>query len=123
MATQKNTAVKCKLCEKKLVSKQALISHIERVHAASIPKGWSSARYENYLRTGKTEGRCVECHKPTTWNETTGKYNRMCGSEACRKKSRERASKNYIGLHGKPYSINNPEQQAKMIYGRKNRHL
>lgn len=120
MATQKNTAVKCKLCEKKLVSKQALISHIERVHAASIPKGWSSARYENYLRTGKTEGRCVECHKPTTWNETTGKYNRMCGSEACRKKSRERASKNYIGLHGKPYSINNPEQQAKMIYGRKN---
>lgn len=120
MATQKNTAVKCKLCEKKLVSKQALINHIERVHAASIPKGWSSARYENYLRTGKTEGRCVECHKPTTWNETTGKYNRMCGSEACRKKSRERASKNYIGLHGKPYSINNPEQQAKMIYGRKN---
>lgn len=120
MATQKNTAVKCKLCEKKLVSKQALISHIERVHAASIPKGWSSARYENYLRTGKTEGRCVECHKPTTWNETTGKYNRMCGSDACRKKSRERASKNYIGLHGKPYSINNPEQQAKMIYGRKN---
>ena len=120
MATQKNTAVKCRLCEKKLVSKQALIDHIERVHGASIPEGWSPARYENFIRTGKTEGRCVECHKPTTWNETTGKYNRMCGSEACKKKARERASRNYIGLHGKPYSINNPEQQAKMIYGRKN---
>lgn len=120
MATQMNTTVKCKLCEKKLVSKQALIDHIGRVHTASIPKGWSPARYENYIRTGKTEGRCVECHKPTTWNETTGKYNRMCGSEACKKQARERASKNYIGLHGKPYSINNPEQQAKMIYGRKN---
>jgi ribosomal protein S18 acetylase RimI-like enzyme len=43
----------------------------------------------------------------------------MCGSEECKRKARERASKNYIGKHGKIYSINDPEQQAKMIYGRK----
>lgn len=112
--------VKCKICGKKYVSKQALIDHIERQHSASIPEGWNAARYENFLRTGKTEGRCVYCKKETTWNDATGKYNRMCGSEACKKIARERANKNYIGLHGKPYTINDPEQQKKMIYSRKN---
>lgn len=118
MSTKKN--VKCKICGKKYVSKAALIEHLGKAHSSSIPKDWSPARFENYLRTGKTEGHCVYCKKETTWNETTGKYNRMCGSEACKKKARELANKNYIGVHGKPYSINDPEQQKKMIYGRKN---
>ena len=118
MSTKKN--VKCKICGKKYVSKDALIEHLGKAHSSSIPKDWSPARFENYLRTGKTEGHCVYCKKETTWNETTGKYNRMCGSEACKKKARELANKNYIGVHGKPYSINDPEQQKKMIYGRKN---
>ena len=118
MSTQK--AVKCKICGKKYVSKQALIDHIDKSHAANIPEGWNAARYENFLRTGKTEGYCVYCHKVTGWNDATGKYNRMCGSEKCKKIARDKANKNYIGLHGKPYSINDPEQQKKMVYGRKN---
>lgn len=113
-------SVKCKICGRKYVSKQALIDHIEKAHSDSIPEGWNAARYENFLRTGKTEGHCVYCKKETGWNNATGKYNRMCGSEECKKAARELANKNYIGLHGKPYSINNPEQQKKMIYGRKN---
>ena len=118
MSTSK--AVKCKICGKKYVNKQALIDHIDRSHQANIPEGWNAARYENFLRTGKTEGHCVYCHKVTGWNDATGKYNRMCGSEKCKKIARDRANKNYIGLHGKPYSINDPEQQKKMVYGRKN---
>lgn len=118
MGTSKS--VKCKICGKKYVSKQALIDHIDKAHASTIPEGWNAARYENFLRTGKTEGRCVYCKKPTGWNDATGKYNRMCGSEECKKAARELANKNYIGVHGKPYSINDPEQQKKMIYGRKN---
>lgn len=120
MSTQRPKIVKCKLCDKRLVSKDGLIDHIDKLHNSSIPEGWSAARYENYLRTGKTEGRCVYCHVQTGWNPATGKYNRMCGSEACKKKAREIANKNYIGLHGKPYSIDDPEQQKKMVYGRKN---
>lgn len=113
-------SVKCKICGRKYVSKQALIDHIEKAHSDSIPEGWNAARYENFLRTGKTEGHCVYCKKETGWNNATWKYNRMCGSEECKKAARELANKNYIGLHGKPYSINNPEQQKKMVYGRKN---
>lgn len=118
MSTAKSA--KCKICGKKYVSKQALIDHIDKAHSANIPEGWNVARYENFLRTGKTEGHCVYCKTETGWNDATGKYNRMCGSEKCKKIAREKASKNYIGLHGKPYSINNPEQQKKMVYGRKN---
>lgn len=113
-------SVKCKICGKKYVSKDALIGHIEKAHGANIPEGWNAARYENYLRTGKTEGRCVYCGKETGWNNATGKYNRMCGSEACKKKARDLANKNYVGKHGKTYSINDPEQQKKMVYARKN---
>lgn len=127
MATPKRTrradgsvACKCSICDKKLVNRKALVDHIERVHHSQIPNGWPVARYENYLRTGKTEGKCVICGKPTPWNPVTEKYGRMCGSEACRKVARERANKNYIGLHGKPYTINDPEQQKKMVYSRKN---
>jgi len=101
------------------MNKQSLIDHIEKEHASSIPDGWNAARFENYLRTGKTEGHCIYCKKITGWNNATGKYNRMCGEEACKKKAYELAQKNYIGLHGKPYSINNPEQQKKMVYGKK----
>lgn len=110
---------KCKICKKNYVSTDAMIDHIGRVHQSLIPEGWSASRYENYLRTSKTEGRCVYCHTPTGWNESTRKYHRMCGSDECRKKARDLASKNYIGKHGKPYSINDPEQQKIMIYSRK----
>lgn len=127
MATPKRTrradgsvSCKCLICEKKFVNRKALVDHIERIHKSQIPKEWSASRYENYLRTGKTEGKCVICGKPTPWNPVTEKYGRMCGSDACRKIARERASKNYIGLHGKPYTINDPEQQKKMVYSRKN---
>lgn len=127
MATPKRTRrtdgsvpCKCLICEKKFVNRKALVDHIEKMHGSQIPKEWSASRYENYLRTGKTEGKCVICGKPTPWNPATEKYGRMCGGEACRKIARERASKNYIGLHGKPYTINDPEQQKKMIYSRKN---
>lgn len=122
MANQlkKQKPVKCKICGKKYVNKQALIDHIGKIHSTTIPEGWSPARYENFLRTGKTEGHCVYCKTKTGWNESTGKYNRMCGSEKCRKTARELANKNYIGKNGKPYSINDPEQQKKMVYARKN---
>lgn len=127
MATPKRTRrtdgsvpCNCLICNKRFVNRKALVDHIERIHAAQIPEGWPAARYENYLRTGKTEGKCVICGKPTPWNSVTEKYGRMCGSDACRKTARDRAKNNYIDKHGKEYTLNDPEQQRKMVYARKN---
>lgn len=111
---------KCSICDKRFADKGRLIDHIEKVHQSSIPEGWSAAQYECFLRTGKSKGTCIYCKKETSWNPATGKYNRMCGSPECKKKAYELAQKNYIGKHGHVYSINNPEVQKKMVYGRKN---
>lgn len=116
---KKPKPAKCKICGRKYVSKQALIDHIGREHKANIPEGWSPARYECYLRTGKTSGHCIYCKKEVGFNEKTGKYNRMCGSAVCKKKAADIAKKNYIGLHGKPYTIDDPEVQRKMVYSKK----
>lgn len=116
---KKPRPVRCKLCGRKYVTKQALVEHIGKEHQANIPKDWSPARYECYLRTGKTTGYCIYCKKEVGFNEKTGKYNRMCGSAECKKKARDLAQKNYIGLHGKPYSIDDPEIQRKMVYSKK----
>lgn len=116
LATRK---LHCKLCDRVFVNKDYLISHITKAHKDQIPEGWSPTRYECYLRTGKTEGRCVYCGKPTGFNEKTGKYFRICKDPKCREKASSLADRNMIGKYGKTTLLNDPEQQRKMVYARK----
>lgn len=110
---------KCPICDKKLVSKEALVNHIDRVHNNQIPDDWSAARYENYLRTGMKHGNCTECGKPTTWNDATWKYNRHCGSAKCIKSISKRADNHMIAKYGVVHKLNDPEMQRKMIYSKR----
>lgn len=112
--------VHCQLCDKVFVDKYSLINHIASEHADQIPGGWSAARYECYLRTGKVEGKCIYCGNPTGFNEKTGKYFRICKSAKCREKASSIADKNMIGKYGKTTLLNDPDQQRKMVYSRKN---
>lgn len=113
-------AKKCLICKKKFVDKIKLVSHISRCHSDVIPKDWSASRYENYLRTGQTHGKCVECGIDTEWNESTMKYHRYCSNPDCKKKAREKAKANYISKWGKITRLDEPDIQKKMVYGRKN---
>lgn len=110
----------CPICKRKFIGKPALVNHIEAVHSANIPEGWSAARYENYLRTGMTEGHCLYCGKPTGWNESTWKYHRICKDPKCRKQSAENAKKNMKNKYGKEHLLDDPEIQKKMIYSKRN---
>lgn len=112
--------VHCQLCDKVFVDKYSLINHIASKHTDQIPGGWSAARYECYLRTGKVEGKCIYCGNPTGFNEKTGKYFRICKSVKCREKASSIADKNMIGKYGKTTLLNDPDQQRKMVYSRKN---
>lgn len=114
------TFKKCLICNKKFADKLKLVNHINKCHSDMIPKDWTASRYENYLRTGKTHGNCVECSMETDWNESTMKYHRYCTNPECKKKAREKAKTNYIGKWGKVTRLNEPEVQKKMIYARKN---
>lgn len=123
MGVQKITPkrkVHCQLCDKVVVDKYSLINHIASKHADQIPGGWSAARYECYLRTGKIEGKCIYCGEPTGFNEKTGKYFRICKNPKCREKASSIADRNMIGKYGKTTLLNDPNQQRKMVYSRKN---
>lgn len=111
---------KCTLCDKRFVDKEHLVRHIDKSHGSQIPQDWTASRYENYLRTGRTHGTCVICKRDTDWNEVTGKYCRMCGSQACRDRSREIAEDNLIKKKGVTHSqmLKDPEFQRKMVYSK-----
>ena len=113
---------KCPICGLKFKNKSYLVSHIEKKHGDQIPEGWSPSRYENYLRTGKMNGSCIVCKEPTEWNDSTWKYNRICGNPKCVKAIADKAEKNCVEKLGKGRKelLEDPEMQRKMIYSKKN---
>lgn len=114
-------AVKCRLCGRTFINKDSLIRHIDKSHSDQIPTDWTAARYENYLRTGKTHGTCVICKEDTQWNDVTGKYCRFCGKQSCKDKARKIAEENLLKTKGITHSqmLSDPDFQRKMIYSKK----
>lgn len=114
--------VRCPICEQKTYFKDrdSLIAHIGKKHKEAIPEGWEPARYENYLRTGKTAGRCVECGNETGWNPSTNKYYRLCKNPKCRKAQSDRAEKNLQRKTGmtKSQRMSQPSVQRTMVYAK-----
>lgn len=111
--------IQCPFCDEAYTSIDGLYEHVEDEHIEDIPKDYSVSRYLYYLRTGKTEGSCVVCKKPTTWNETTKKYNRFCSNPKCKEKYRKMFEKRMIGKYGTTTLLNDPDQQRKMLEHRK----
>ena len=111
--------VKCPLCKEKCKNSDGLYDHIMDDHDDEIPEGMSPQQYLYYVRTGKTHGSCVECHKPTEWNPSTNKYHRFCNNPKCKEKYVARFKKRMIGKYGKTTLLDDPEQQKIMLSHRK----
>lgn len=111
--------IKCPLCDDNFISIDGLQEHVEEDHIDEIPEDYSPMRYLYYLRTGKTHGSCIVCHKDTEWNETTNKYHRFCKNPKCKEKYVETFQKRMIGKYGKTTLLNDPNQQRKMLANRK----
>lgn len=111
--------IQCPFCEDRYVSLVALQEHIEEDHIEDIPKDFTVNQYLYYLKTGNSGSKCIICKKPTEWNESTNKYNRLCGSEKCKAQYREMFKSRMIGKYGKTTLLNDPEQQRKMLEHRK----
>lgn len=110
---------KCKLCNKKFETLSGIYSHIENKHRDLIPKDLTVERYYYYLKTGKTNGNCVMCKNPTTWNEVTSKYNRFCSNPQCKEKYVAEFKKRMISKYGKVHLLNDPNKQREMLANRK----
>ena len=116
---QKVKSYKCPHCGVKYKSLQTWGNHVANTHPELIPSGWSYSRYFYYVLTNKTHGVCIECKKDTNWNETTQKYERFCDNPECKEKYREKFKSRMINKYGKETLLNDPEQQRKMLAGRR----
>lgn len=115
----KVNSFKCPLCPKKYVSKQSLYDHLDSEHKEQL-NGLSPAHFYFDWRNKNTthKGKCIQCGKPTEFNEDTEKYDRLC-SEKCKKAYREEFKKRMLKKYGKTTLLNDPEQQKKMLANRK----
>lgn len=89
---------KCPYCDNRYI-RSDLVSHVQRKHEDMIPEGYTALRVVfNYINH-KDCGKCMMCEQPTAWNETKGRYETLCGREACKeaykKMVRERNQKTY----------------------------
>lgn len=107
---------KCPYCDKRY-DRMKLISHIEKNHETMIPKDYTATRVVFNLINKKTTGHCVICGKETKWDEEKARYERLCGSEACKKKYMEETAKRLYLKHGKTKEdfLNDPNFQKKML--------
>ncbi|MDD3172185.1 MAG: hypothetical protein PHF63_00700 [Herbinix sp.] len=110
--------IKCRICADRLKDKDAFARHIEDEHQDQIPEDFTSTRYAYFLLTGKKEGHCVECKKPTEFNDLTFKYNRFCKDPACKQKYAARFKKRMVGKYGKVHLLNDPTKQREMLENR-----
>lgn len=110
---------KCKICGKEFTSLPTLLNHIENKHKEMIPKDMTVHQYYYYLKTGKTNGNCVMCKKPTSWNSNTNKYNRFCDDPRCKEKYREMFKDRMIKKYGKVHLLDDPDKQREMLAHRK----
>lgn len=108
----------CKICKEKYSTMEGLYSHLENEHGDAIPEDMCVEQFYYFLKTGKEHGKCVQCGKPTLWNDKTKKYKRFCEDPRCIEEYKEIVRSRMIGKYGKVNLLNDPEQQRKMLMNR-----
>lgn len=111
--------IKCKFCNRYFGNIDAYAAHLESRHEDMMPPDMDGYRFWYYLRTGKSEGHCIMCKKPTGWNPKTHKYHRFCEDPKCKEKYKLEFQKRMIGKYGKTTLLNDPAQQKIMLSRRK----
>lgn len=109
---------RCPICNKPYKTLTGWVGHMNLEHPEHRPAGFSDSQYFYFCLTGKTEGKCVTCGKPTEWNEATQKYNRFCNNPQCKVKYKEVFNQRMIKKYGKVSLCDDPEQQRKMLKAR-----
>lgn len=111
--------IKCHFCDFRTPDVLKYTNHLEQAHGDLLPEGMGGDQFYYSLKTGKTHGKCVQCGKPTGWNEKTHKYHRFCDNPKCKEAYREIFKKRMIGKHGKITLLNDPAQQKLMLARRR----
>ena len=108
----------CKICKEKYSTIEGLYAHLEKEHADAIPEDMCVEQFYYFLKTGKEHGKCVQCGKPTVWNDKTKKYKRFCEDPNCIEEYKQIVRSRMIGKYGKVNLLDDPNQQRKMLMNR-----
>lgn len=109
---------KCPFCDYRGV-RVDLVHHVNEEHEDMIPKGFTPARVVfNYVNK-KESGRCIQCGKPTAWNEDRWKYERLCGDKHCHDEYVKLVKSRMVNCYGVEHRLNDPEIQKQMLANRK----
>lgn len=111
------TTFKCPFCEKKYVQKPSLYTHMDKEHKEQL-NGLQPAQVYFNFKNKKDGGKCIMCGKPTPFNFTTEKYERIC-SKKCKDAYARQFKERMMKKYGKTTLLNSPEVQKKMLANRK----
>jgi ribosomal protein S18 acetylase RimI-like enzyme len=108
---------KCLDCGQRFMEFEQLVKHASKYHKDLI----GDEDIYKYLYEKRNPGPyiCIICKKnPREWDPIKRKYNRICNSPECAKKSREEFRKNMKKVYGTDNLLTDPDRQAKMMANR-----
>ena len=111
---------KCPLCKLKYTVKTSLYAHIENDHPEELEKVSAAQLYFNFRNRyplTKTHGLSVISGKPTKFNNTTERYERLLPEE--KELYRNIVKKRMVKKYGKEHLLDDPEHQKQMLANRK----
>lgn len=109
---------KCLICGEKFAQNADLFDHYKEDHGSEFDPDWDGAKCSFFKRYGRVTGTCRQCHKETSWNDSTSRPNVFCNDMKCRKEFRASFLKNMKSA-GKDKQMEDPEFQKKMLFNRK----
>lgn len=114
--------IKCPYCEKRLPRKD-LIYHVDRKHSDLIPKDYTATRVVFNTINHKEYGNCIICGNMTEWDESKGRYDRLCKSPKCHEAYLTQVRNRMYNKYGTTNLITDKrfaeEQQKKMLANRR----
>lgn len=107
---------KCPYCDFR-AERPKLINHVDKKHEDLIPDGYTPSRVVYNSINKREHGSCMQCKKPTTWDEDKQRYNSFCSTK-CKDDYVEMFQNRMINTHGTTTLLNDEEFQKKMLANR-----
>lgn len=114
--------IKCPYCDKRL-SRKDLIYHVDEKHEELIPENFTATRVVFNTINHKEKGSCIICGNETAWDESKGRYDRICEKPKCHEEYLTQVRSRMYNKYGTTNLIKDKrfaeEQQKKMLANRR----
>lgn len=101
---------KCRICGREFTSINALMVHMNLFHKMN-----KQEYYDKFLKKDENEGKCLECGKPTKFDDATKGYRDFCCVKCARNNARtkERLKNTILERYGTETTFDNAEIREK----------